>query len=202
MSPDETGRVINRMQLVPDISCDSDFYAQIYFMAIIPATCIYCVLFPLFTMRQVMLSSHWIFHSNRDRSLLEVEEKWSVATAKSHFGFYFVGFSTGQLLKREITDSDYPIENSGTFSKKNMRSPFKICCQVTKETLLTYLVYPLTAHGMLVRISPDHVNKSFFYWELVMYIEKLILIALLTRFTPNIADAQLVVAIIVVAAFL
>jgi len=74
-----------------------------------------------------MLRSHYIFHSNRDLKLLSIEEQVNVAKTKSNFGFYFVGFSTGRLLKREIADDDYPIENSGTFSKKNKRSPFKVC---------------------------------------------------------------------------
>ena len=104
---------------MPDISCDSDFYSQIYWMAIIPTIFVYCILFPIFTMRQIMLSSHWIFHSNRDRTLLEIEEQVEVARTKSNFGFFFTGFTTGRLLKRPITNSDYPIENAGTYAAKN-----------------------------------------------------------------------------------
>ena len=58
-----------------------------------------------------------------------------------------------------------------------------------KETLLTYFIYPLTARGILVRISPDHVSKSYFYWELVLFVEKIVLLALTTRYDPQIDDA-------------
>mmetsp|Transcript_25576 Transcript_25576/g.31936 ORF Transcript_25576/g.31936 Transcript_25576/m.31936 type:complete len:80 (+) Transcript_25576:328-567(+) len=78
-------------------------------------------------MRQAIMSSHWIFHSNRDRKLQNDEEQIGVSHTKSHFGFYFVGFSTGRLLLRKITDKDFPIENNGTYSAKNLRSPFKEC---------------------------------------------------------------------------
>ena len=129
-----------------------------------------------------MASSHWIFHSNRDRKLLNDEQAVGVASTKSKFGFYFVGFTTGRLLVRQITENDFPIENSGTFSAKNKRSPFKMCGQLCREGLLVFLVYPLTGRGVLVRISPDHVSKSFFYWELVIFIEKVALLVLATRF--------------------
>jgi len=38
------------------------------------------------------------------------------------------------------------------------------------------------ARGVLVRISPEHINKSFFYWELVLWFEKIAMLSLATRF--------------------
>jgi len=138
------------------------------------------------------LKSHWIFHSGRDRKAIEEEEiavQKEIVTTKSYWGFYFSGFRIGQLLKRELTDSDFPIENIGTTSAKNWRSPFKVCGQSCKEKVLTFLLYPLIGNGMLVRISPDHVNKSFFYWEILIFLEKMALIALTVSFHDAIGDS-------------
>ena len=88
------------MLLVPDIMCETVFYERVYWAALVPSIFIYCVLIPLLTMRQVKAGSHWIFHSNRDRRLLNQEEAIGVASTKSKFGFYFVGFTNGRLLMR------------------------------------------------------------------------------------------------------
>mmetsp|Transcript_21389 Transcript_21389/g.28691 ORF Transcript_21389/g.28691 Transcript_21389/m.28691 type:complete len:242 (-) Transcript_21389:1324-2049(-) len=202
LDPIKSGEVLQRMLLVPDISCESDFYAKVYWAAIVPSLVVYCGFLPLFVMRQAIQSSHWIFHSNRDRKLLTDEQAIGVAHTKSKFGFYFVGFSTGRLLIREITESDFPIENNGTFSAKNKRSPFKMCGQLCREGCLTFLVYPITARGVLIRISPDHVSKSFFYWELVLWFEKIALLLLATRFNEQIADSQLIFTFILLSIFL
>lgn len=182
LNPEVSGRVVERMLLVPDIMCESVFYDRIYWAAVVPAIFVYCGIVPLFMMRQMIASSHWIFHSNRNRKLLNDEQAVGVASTKSKFGFYFVGFTTGRLLVRDVTENEFPIENSGTFSEKNKRSPFKQCGQFLREGLLVVLLYPLTGRGVLVRISPDHVSKSFFYWELVIWLEKIALLVLATRF--------------------
>ena len=70
----------------------------------------------------MLLKSHWIFHSGRDRKAIENEEiamQKKIVSTKSFWGFYFSGFRIGQLLKREITNSDFPIENIGTAAAKN-----------------------------------------------------------------------------------
>ena len=51
LSMSETGKIIERMSLVPDISCDSDFYSQVYYSALIPSVVVYCILMPIFLVR-------------------------------------------------------------------------------------------------------------------------------------------------------
>jgi len=51
LSMSETGKIIQRMSLVPDISCDSDFYSQVYYSVLIPAVVVYCALLPILLVR-------------------------------------------------------------------------------------------------------------------------------------------------------
>ena len=198
----ETGNFVSRMQLVPDISCEENFYTQVFWTTILPSCFVYCFLIPLFAMRQLVMSSHWFFHSNRPSNNLTDEEFDHVIGAKSSFGFFVRGLSTGRLINREITDKEFPIENNGTFSSKNRRSQFKVCCQEFSESVLTFLYYPITNNAVLVRISPKQVSKSYFYWELVPFLQKIVLLILATRFSDEIMNMQLITTLIILSIFL
>ena len=53
-----------------------------------------------------------------------------------------------------------------------------------------------------MRISPKHVSKSYFYWEFVVFTEKVILTILAARFEQDLKGVQLVFAMICLCIFL
>ena len=53
-----------------------------------------------------------------------------------------------------------------------------------------------------MRINKEEVARSFFYWELIILIEKVILIILCTQFESKYKDVQLIFAAMVLAFFL
>lgn len=173
---------LSRMLIVPEIECESLTYTRIYWAALVPAIVVYMVIIPVATIHKLVLNSHWIYHSGRDRSKLDQEEFSNSVRTKSSYGFFYAGLSISRLLGRPLEDDDFPIENVGTYSDENLRSDWKVCCQSIRESILIYLYHPISGKGALVRISPKHVSKSYFYWEFIVFIEKFILILLATRF--------------------
>ena len=152
-------------------------------------------------MRQLVLSSHWFYHCTRNAELTD-EESENTIRVKSSFGWYVRGLSTGRLIKRDIQPSDFPIENNGTYATENYRTTFKVCCQEFIETVLAFFYYPVTGRAVLVRISPKRVSKSFFYWELVVLLQKIVLLIIATRFSDLIQDVQLIVTLLMLCIFL
>ena len=68
--------------------------------------------------------------------------------------------------------------------------------------MLAFVYYPVTGRAVLVRISPKHVSKSYFYWELVVLLQKIVLLIIATRFNDEIMDVQLVITLLVLCIFL
>ena len=167
-----------------------------------PAIIAYLLIIPLFGLRAFCNRAHWIFHSARNRDNLDYDELNNSVSVKSTFGFFYSGLSISRLLTRDLRDSDYLIENSGTFSDKNKRTNFKYCGQGAKEWFLKWVYYPITGSATLVRITPDHVNQSYFYWEFVILVEKLILIILATYFNQDLKSMQLIIAMLILCVFL
>ena len=54
----------------------------------------------------------------------------------------------------------------------------------------------------MVRISPKHVSKSYFYWEFVLCLEKFVLVLLATTFDQDMQIVQLVFGMFVLFFFL
>lgn len=63
---DEAHTPLSRMQIIPEVSCETEWYTQVYWSAVVPAAAVYCFFLPLFVMRSLVLKSHWIYHSGRD----------------------------------------------------------------------------------------------------------------------------------------
>lgn len=123
-----------------------------------PSLVTYLLIIPLFGLRAFCNRAHWIFHSARNRDNLDDDELANSVSVKSAFGFFYSGLSIGRLLKRDLRDTDYLIENSGTFSDENKRTRFKYCCQGAKEWFLLWAYHPISGKATLVRITPDHVS--------------------------------------------
>ena len=62
---------ISRMLIVPEISCESLTYKRIYWGALMPAIGVYMIIIPVAVVRKLVLNSHWIYHSGRDRNKLD-----------------------------------------------------------------------------------------------------------------------------------
>ena len=90
------------------------------------------VIIPIASMRKLVVSSHWIFHSGRDRRVLDDEELTNSIRIKSTFGFFYTGLTISKLIDRELADDDFPIENEGTYSDENFRYQYLNCCQQLK----------------------------------------------------------------------
>ena len=173
-----------------------------YWTTIVPSLVTYLLIIPLFGLRAFCGRAHWIFHSARNRDNLDDDELANSVSAKSAFGFFYSGLSIGRLLKRDLRDTDYLIENSGTFSDENKRTRFKYCCQGAKEWFLLWAYHPISGKATLVRITPDHVSQSFFYWEFVILVEKLILIIHATQFNQDLKSMQLILAMLILCVFM
>ena len=175
-----TNEELRRMQIVPEVSCESEWYRNVYWCAIIPAICVYLVIIPLLCIRALVINSHWIFHSGRDDGYLDDEEMVKSTDSKSAFGFFFVGLTISSNLGRPLEEGDFPIENHGTTDPNLKKSTFKICCQWARESFIAVIYQPIASRGALVRINKTDVAKSFFYWEFIVFLEKFILIILCT----------------------
>ena len=167
-----------------------------------PAIGVYMIIIPVAVVRKLVLNSHWIYHSGRDRNKLDHEELKHSINVKSFYGFFYTGLSISRLLKRPLNDDDFPIENYGTYSDENLRSTWKVCCQSIKESILIYFYHPISGKGALVRIDPKHVSKSYFYWEFIIFIEKFILIILATQVGHELKEVQLVITMFILCFFL
>lgn len=122
---------------------------------------------------------------------------------KGAFGFFFTGLTISKDIGRPLTKTEFPIENDGTTDPELKYNNYRVCCQDTKEFVMYALIQPISGRGVLVRISPTIVAKSFFYWEIIVFLEKLILIVLATKFDQNeYKDVQLVFALLILALFL
>lgn len=82
------------------------------------------------------------------------------------------------------------------------RTNFKVCCQGFREKIIAVFYQPIFKKGILVRINKEEVAQSFFYWELIIFMEKVILIILCTQFESKYKDVQLIFAAMVLAFFL
>lgn len=192
---------LERMVIVPEITCDSSAYTQIKYGIIVPAICVYMVFIPFASIRSIVFNSHWIFHSGRDYEKLDSEEKKNVINAKSSFGFYFRGLNTNQIVKRKLREDDFLIENVGTYREPEF-APFKICGQWIREKFLQFVWHPVSGKAMLVRINPSLVAKSYFYWEVVLFVEKFILILMATSFGQELNMIQLSLVMIILGVFM
>ena len=123
---------------------------------------------------------------------------------KSSFGFFFTGLSTSKKLDRPLTDSDFPIENEGTTDpdRDDRLRNYKVCCQGSREFFIQYIYQPIASRGMLVRVSPSIVTRSFFYWEIVVFFEKVVLLLLASKFDQDLKNVQLVFAMLILSIFL
>ena len=115
---------MRRLQYVPDIDCDSDWYRNVKWIIIVPGIIIYLVIIPLLFLRSLNNNSHWIYHTARkeeflyaDKYLGQVEDEdlneeekeeardkalKNVNDAKSAFGFFYLGLKVSTALRRPL----------------------------------------------------------------------------------------------------
>ena len=113
---------------MPEISCESEWYERIYWVAIMPALFVYMIIIPALIWHQLKRNAHWIFHSGRARENLTEDEEVKAIVAKSAFGFFFTGLTISKNLGRPLVKDDFPIENSGTTDPSLVYNRYKVCC--------------------------------------------------------------------------
>lgn len=63
LSETETNKVVSVLQIIPEISCETDFYERVYWVAVMPALGVYLVAMPALLWYSLKRNAHWIFHS-------------------------------------------------------------------------------------------------------------------------------------------
>ena len=171
---------VQRLRTLPTIECYKGTHLAVISFVIIPALAVWLVGFPIFVIYKMCKNSRAIGDSVSDQGILNPVEKRAVKKMKWRYGFFFVGLKVQYLDEHDAEQDDndnFEERYSKYFNYRQLNF---------LETVKKYwkvISAPVAGKGISVDMGDGSSIRSFFYWEFLVFIEKVILFIIVIFYT-------------------